>query len=97
MIVEIKDIKLNEKTVLGVKMNLPSAPVLLIRAKKGHIMCGYFNIKTAEKLGHSAVLVSGVKNFEDMLNAKVKDITSKAKELGVKKNMTGKEALEKLF
>jgi uncharacterized protein YunC (DUF1805 family) len=38
-------------------------------------------------------MVSGVKSFEDLLNAEVKAATSKAKSLGVKTGMRGLEVL----
>ncbi len=46
-------------------------------------MCGYLNPATAEKLGDAAVIVSGVRTFEDMLDAKIKWASPKAKELGI--------------
>ena len=45
----------------------------------------------------AAVIVSGVKNFEDMLNAKVKAVSPAAATRGVTAEMTGKEALLKLI
>jgi uncharacterized protein YunC (DUF1805 family) len=54
------------------------------------------NIEAAEKLNVAAAMVSGVKNFDDVLNAEVKAVTSKAQALGVKTGIKGKDAL-KLF
>jgi uncharacterized protein YunC (DUF1805 family) len=39
-------------------------------------------------------MVSGVKTFDDVLNAQVKAATSKAKGLGVEAGMKGSEALK---
>jgi uncharacterized protein YunC (DUF1805 family) len=44
----------------------------------------------------AAAVVSGVRNFDDVLNAEVKAVTSKALALGVKTGIRGKDAL-KLF
>ena len=60
------------KGVLGLKVELPSSPpLLLIVGNKGFIMCGYLNIEVAEKLQVAAAIVSGVKNFDDVLNAEI--------------------------
>ena len=53
-------------------------------------------METANKVGDAAVIVSGVKNFEDMLNAKVKAVSDAAATLGIDTTMTGRDALLKL-
>jgi len=79
-------------------VDLPeSAPLLLIIAEKGFVMCGFLNIEAAERLGVVAAMVSGVKTFEDVLNAQVKAATSKAKSLGIEVGMKGAEALEHML
>jgi uncharacterized protein YunC (DUF1805 family) len=74
-----------------------SPPLLLIVAEKGFVMCGFLNVEAAERLGVVATMVSGVKTFEDVLNAQVKAATSKAKSLGIEVGMKGAEALEHMF
>jgi uncharacterized protein YunC (DUF1805 family) len=80
----------------GVKLSLQNANLLIVVAKKGYVMCGYLNIETAEKLGDAACIVTGVSTFEEVLDAKVKEYTTKAAELGVTTGMTGRQAIEKL-
>jgi uncharacterized protein YunC (DUF1805 family) len=94
---EVEQVQLKNGTALGIKIEMKTAPLLLIKTTKGFVMCGYLNIEAAEKMGDTAAKVSGVKTFEDVLNAKVNALTSKAKEMGVKEGMTGKEALEKML
>jgi uncharacterized protein YunC (DUF1805 family) len=77
-------------------IDLENANLVLLKAKKGYIMCGLLNIETAERLGQTAAMVTGVKTAEDALKAKIKTATTKAKALGVKEGMSGKEALERL-
>jgi uncharacterized protein YunC (DUF1805 family) len=82
---------------MGVRVDLPeSPPLLLIVAEKGFAMCGFLNMEAAERLGATAAMVSGVKTFEDVLNAQVKATTTKAKDLGVEAGMKGSEALTHL-
>jgi len=96
--IEVTTVKADGKACLGLKVDLPeSPPLLLIVAEKGFVMCGFLNIDAAEKLGVSAALVSGVKTFEDVLNAEVKAATTKAKNLGIEAGMKGSEALKHMF
>jgi len=90
----VEELKVNDKKVLGVKVDLPNAPpLLLIVGSKGFVMCGFLNVDAAEKVGAIAGMVAGVKDFSDVLNAKVKAVTSKAQNLGVKLGMKGEEAV----
>jgi uncharacterized protein YunC (DUF1805 family) len=92
--INVASVKVGDKACLGVKVELPnSPPLLLIVAEKGFVMCGFLNIEAAERLGVVAAMVSGVKTLEDVLNAEVKAATTKAKSLGVQLGMRCSEAL----
>ena len=96
-LIYIEKIKIDDKTVLGLKVELPdSPPLLLMVGEKGFIMCGYLNVEVAERLQVTAAMVSGVKSFQDILEAEIKAATSKARELGINLGMKGREALRKL-
>ena len=96
--ISVMAVKVDGKTCLGMRAELPdSPPLLLIIAGKGFVMCGFLNIDAAEKLGVAAAMVSGVKTFEDVLNAQIKTMTSKAKGFGVEAGMKGAEALKRMF
>lgn len=84
------------ESATGIKIELQNANLVLIKGEKGFIMCGYLNIDAAEKMGDAACVVTGVKTVEDALNAKIVKATSKAKALGVREGMTGREALKLL-
>jgi uncharacterized protein YunC (DUF1805 family) len=92
--ISITSLKVDGKACLGVRVELPdSQPLLLVIAEKGFAMCGFLNVEAAEKMGVAAVMVTGVKAFEDVLNAQVKAVTSKAKSFGAEVGMKGSEAL----
>ena len=96
-LIYIEKIKIDDKTVLGLKVELPdSPPLLLMVGEKGFIMCGYLNVEVAERLQVAAAMVSGVKSFQDVLEAEIKAATSKARELGISLGIKGREALKKL-
>ena len=69
--------------------------VLMIRGGKGFLGCGYLSVATADKTGDALAVVSGVKNYDDMLQASVKAVSAAAAELGVVVGMSGKDALMK--
>ncbi|MBN1134642.1 MAG: DUF1805 domain-containing protein [Methanosarcinaceae archaeon] len=93
----IEQIALENGTALGLKFDMQNAPLLVIKADKGFVMCGYLDIGTSEVFGDVAVRVRGVSSFEDMLNAQVVDATQSAKELEIVIGMSGKDALERMF
>ncbi len=93
----IEQIKLENGCALGLRFEMQKYPLLVIRAEKGFLMCGYLNVNAAETLGDTAAKVRGVQSFEDMLNAPVVEVTELARELGIEPGMTGREVLEKMF
>ncbi|MEM2105915.1 MAG: DUF1805 domain-containing protein [Candidatus Bathyarchaeia archaeon] len=91
-------LRVGDKACLGVRVELPnSPPLLVVVADKGFVMCGFLNVDAAERLGVAAAVVSGVKTFEDVLRASVKAVTSGAEALGVRVGMSGEEALRCMF
>lgn len=96
--IKVDWLKIDEKTALGLKVDLPDSPPLVaIIGKKGFVMCGFLNIDAAERLGVTAAMVSGVKTFDDVLAAEVKSVTSKAEMKGIKRGMKGREAVKLMF
>ena len=93
----IQKIKIGNNVALGVNLELLNANLIVIRAKKGYVMCGYLSMETANRLGDVAAKVKDVKNVDEVLKAKVVEVSEKAKEIGIKEGMTGKGALEKMF
>ena len=68
--------------------------MIVVKARKGYIACSYVNKETAEKVGDVAAFVSGVKNVNDLLAAKIKYATSWAEDLGIREGMSVRKALE---
>ena len=93
----MEQINLEGNILEGYAVPTANTSILLIKAPHGFLGCGYFSLETAEKVGDAAVIVSGVKNFEDMLNAKVKAMSPAAAARGVALEMSGREALLKLI
>lgn len=91
---KIDKIEVDGKSFQGLKVELEDLPpLLLIKGEKGFVMCGYLNIDVAERLGAAAAIVSGVKSFEDVLNAEIKVATSKGSSLGLRPGKVVKDVL----
>jgi len=57
--ISIQTIKVDSKNYLGLRVDLPdSPPMLLIIAEKGFVMCCLLNIEAAERVGAAAAMVS---------------------------------------
>jgi len=96
--ISIMPVKVDDKACVGVRVELPdSPPLIMIVAEKGFVMCGFLNVEAAERLAVTAAVVSGVKTFDDVLNGQVKAVTSKARSLGIDVGIKGADALKRLF
>lgn len=97
MICVKEQLKIADKTATGLLVELPdSPPLVMIIGKTGFLMCGFLNMEAAEKLNVVAAMVSGVKSFDDVLNAEIKAVTSKASMKGISAGMKGEDALKLL-
>lgn len=90
-------IKLGKGQLTGYYIDLGKAPLLILHAKKGYLMCGYLNMNTANKLGDIAGKVTGVKTFDDMLKATVIEVSENAKKEGLKEGMNAQDFLKTLL
>lgn len=86
--IEIDGLEFNGSTI-----EMLQGKLLLIQGRNGMLGCGYFNIAVADKLGSAMATVSGVKCYDDMLEAQVNAVSVRAAECGVRIGMTGREAL----
>ncbi len=66
-----------------IKVPMTKAPLLLLKGKKGFVMCGYLNLDAANKLGDCAVRVSGVNDLKTLLESKAAGVSEEAKKLGI--------------
>ena len=90
----METLKIGNQTCGGADVPLPgNVHLLVIRAEKGLLGCGYLSLGAAEKFGHALAVVRGVASYEDMLAAPVQEVSSAAAALGVRVGMTGREAL----
>ena len=94
---KIKKIKLENGLVIGSIIQLNNAPLIVLQAKKGYVMCGYLNMNTANKIGDIAGKITGVKTFEDALNSTIIETSENAKKIGLQEGIKTKEFLNSLM
>lgn len=82
------------KTYVAYNQKIGNLPLIVIKAKSGYIACSYIDKDTAEKVGDIAAFVSGVKNLDDFLKAKIRSTTTWAEDMGIREGMSVKKALE---
>lgn len=93
----IETIELDNGCASGLSFQMQKVPLIVIRAEKGFVMCGYLDMAAAGAIGDAAAKVKGVKTFDEVLQAPVIEVTEQAAHLGIKTGVSGKEALELMF
>ena len=71
-------------------------PLVVVRGPLGALACGFVSVAGSDAVGEAVAIVKGVSKPEDMLAAKVVGVSKKAKGLGVRVGMKGREALERM-
>ena len=89
-------VQLDGNTLDAITFATQNTKILVIRAARGLLGCGYISTETAAKVGDALAIVSGVSNYDDMLLAVVKAVSPAAEALGIRPGMTGRDALLKM-
>ncbi len=94
--INYKKIKTSHKSIETLVIKLQHKNLILLKGNKGYIMCGYLNLKTAEKFGEAAVVITGVSSIKEALKTNVHSLTSAAKKIGIRKGQPIAEVLKLL-
>lgn len=92
--IEHKKIKIGKKQIDAFLLKLASKNLIVLRADKGYIMCGYLNMKAADKFNDVAVKITGVSTIKDALKAQAHSVSRAAKKLKIYKNQPVQEILK---
>lgn len=65
------------------RMDMGNAPLVIVKGRRGYVMCGYLNLDAANKLGDCAVRVTGVEDLESVLESTAVGISDAARNLGI--------------
>ena len=91
---EHKKIKIGKKTVEAVLFPLAGKNLIVLRGSRGYVMCGYLNMRSAEKFKDVAVKITGISTIGDALRTTVTSCTSQARKLGIYTGQNIKDALK---
>ena len=70
------------------------APLLIVKAPKGFIGCGYINVNAC--LDEACAIVNEVNTHDEILTATISAVSKDAEKLGIKVGMSGAKAIELL-
>ncbi|MHA1150632.1 MAG: DUF1805 domain-containing protein [Promethearchaeota archaeon] len=98
--VNIRDIPvLNGKTLAkGIEASwAPAQQWVAIVCNNGTVACGAFDVKLMDAHHQTIATAHDLITCEDLLEAKISEVTSLARAFGVKTGITGREAVELLL
>jgi len=91
---DLKKIKIGKKYIQALSLKLGSKTLIVLAGKKGYIMCGYLDMKAANKFKDVAIKVVGVVNIKQALDSYVYSASWAAKKLGIRKGQPIKDVLK---
>lgn len=98
--VQTQNVPLSRSTAVGVTVALPRTTLIAVATEVGYVMCGALDVRLLDERlssrGIVAARVLGVRSIEALLDAPVDDLTTEAATLGVRRGMTGRDALERM-
>ncbi len=85
----------------GLQVSWQGGQFVMIVTEKGLVSCGVIDKEVMDRFGAAVAIARGTPQkplvtVEDLLGARIADVTREAESQGVKVGMSGKEALEKL-
>ncbi|MFH0858272.1 MAG: DUF1805 domain-containing protein [Candidatus Omnitrophota bacterium] len=92
--IEYRKIKCGRKLIEAFCIKLMSKNLILLLGSKGYIMCGYLNMRSADKFKDPAVRITGVSTINESLKADAGSLSREAKRLGIYEGQPIKEVLK---
>ena len=92
--IKTKNIKVKGKTILGLCLKLGKKNLIVLKGKKGYVMCGYLNINSANKFKEAAVIIIKVSSISQAVGATAYNLSREAKKLGIYKGQPIKDVLK---
>jgi uncharacterized protein YunC (DUF1805 family) len=97
-----RPIQFKNGCAIGISNRWHQGQYCTILTEAGLVGCGIYDVKTAGEFGQAVAIARGTPQKplvepEDLFDAKIVDATPRAKELGIRLGMTGREAVELLL
>src|SRR5262249_24365238 len=97
-----RPIQFKNGSAIGISNRWHKGQYCVILTEAGLVGCGIYDVKTAGEFGQAVAIARGTPQKplvepEDLFDARIVDLTPRARELGVQVGMTGREAVELLL
>ncbi len=97
-----KAMQFENGSAIGISNRWHQGQYCTILTKIGIVGCGIYDIETPTKFGQAIAIAKGTPaqplvEPEDLLDAKIVDLTEFARAIGIEIGSTGKEAVEKML
>lgn len=88
--------------VLGASYSWPGGQYCAIHTSKGFVGCGIYDVRIAGEFGMAVAIARGtpqcpLREPEDLLAARIVEVSEPARKLGITPGMTGEEAVHRLL
>jgi uncharacterized protein YunC (DUF1805 family) len=98
----IRPLQFRNGSAIGISNRWNKGQYCSILTSTGIVGCGIYDVRTAGEFGQAIAIAKGTPACplvepEDLFEAKIVDMTPRAKELGIELGMTGREAVEKML
>ena len=87
-------LKVGHRELEALAWKIGAKTLVVIKGRKGYVMCGYLNMAAAEASGDVAIMVSGVASIGDALRSTAKSVSQEAYNLGIRENQPIRDVLE---
>jgi uncharacterized protein YunC (DUF1805 family) len=89
-------------SAIGISNRWRQGQYCVILTEAGLVGCGIYDVKTAAEFGQAVAIARGTPQHplvepEDLFEARIVDLTPRARELGIEVGMTGRAAVERLL
>ena len=97
-----KAMQFDNGSAIGISNRWHNGQYCTILTKAGIVGCGIYDIETPTRFGQAIAIAKGTPEQplvepEDLLEARIVDLTEHAKSIGIEAGFTGKEAVEKML
>lgn len=88
--------------VLGSSYSWPGGQYCAIHTHRGLVGCGIYDVSVAGQFGMAVAIARGtpahpLRQPEDLLQARIVEVSPPAERLGIRPGMTGQEAVERML
>lgn len=89
-----RKIKIGNKELEAFQLKLGFKNLIVIKGSKGYVMCGYLNMRIADKFKDVAVKITGVATISQAMRTRVFSCSREARRMGIYKGQPLKDVLK---